>query len=108
MYGYNLDFGDDVTIERSCYFEDSARIVIGDRVRIGCDVRLLCMVFGLDTGSRRGSQASVCAGAIHIEDDVTICPGALIMPYRTIGKGAVVGPGSIVTKVSLLFSDINT
>ena len=37
-------------------------------------------------------------GEIKIEDDVWICHGSLILSGVTIGKGSVIGAGSIVTK----------
>ncbi len=33
-----------------------------------------------------------------IEEDVTIGPGAIILPNVTIGRGAIVTAGSVVTK----------
>lgn len=48
---------------------------------------------------RKGSQGPVIGGAIVIEDDVFIGGDVIIMPFRTIKKGSVVGAGSIVTKV---------
>jgi len=34
---------------------------------------------------------------VHIEDDVFIGPGVIILPNLTIGRGAVVSAGSVVT-----------
>jgi acetyltransferase-like isoleucine patch superfamily enzyme len=37
------------------------------------------------------------ASGVHIEDDVFIGPGAIILPNLKIGRGAVVCAGSVVT-----------
>jgi len=37
-------------------------------------------------------------GKIIIQDDACIGAGAIILPNVTIGKGAVVGAGAVVTK----------
>jgi len=39
-----------------------------------------------------------CIGEVHIEDDVFIGVNVIICNSVTIGKGAIVGAGSIVTK----------
>lgn len=38
------------------------------------------------------------AGEIHIEDDVWIGANVSVLDNVTIGKGAVIGAGSVVTK----------
>jgi len=42
----------------------------------------------------------VQGGAIRIGEDCFIGGDVIILPFRKIGKGAVVGAGSVVTKVS--------
>ena len=95
-YGYNIHIGDDTFIGANCTIEDAADISIGSRVHIGKNV-IFC---GTDEPvQRKGSQSELTAGAIIIEDEVHIGAGTIIMPHRTIGKGASVAAGSVVTRV---------
>ena len=69
------------------------KIFIGNNVTITSGTRILTHY--LDP-SRKGRQFRI--GEVHIEDDVFIGVNVCICNSVTIGKGAVVGAGSIVTK----------
>lgn len=97
-YGYNLKLGESTLISAGCVMEDAAPISIGDRVIVGKNVKFYCITTSLDPKLRAGSQGDFTAGAIKVEDDVIIGADSLILPFRTIGKGAVVGAGSVVTR----------
>lgn len=97
-YGYNLHFGHRVAIEPNCYFQDAARIEIGEGTIIGSNVSLLCKTATVDPSQRQGSQGRFLAGAIKIEENCIIHANVTILPYRTIGKGSVIGAGSVVTR----------
>jgi acetyltransferase-like isoleucine patch superfamily enzyme len=95
-YGYNIHIGDDSFLGANCTIEDAGDISIGNRVHIGKNV-IFC---GTDEPIlRKGSQSELTAGAITIEDEVNIGAGTIIMPHRTIGKGASIAAGSVVTRV---------
>ena len=98
-FGYHLHLGKDSVIQPGCYFQDAGGIWVGDRVIIGPGCQLLTMTAANDCTKRRGSQGLFKAGAIRIENDVFIGGNVSILPYVTIGKGSVVGAGSVVTKV---------
>lgn len=98
-YGYNIHIGSCSVIQAGCFLQDAATITIGDRVIISPDVKIHCLTASVDPAARNGSQGHVVAGAVTIEDDVFIGANVLIMPYTTIGKGAVVGAGAVVTRV---------
>jgi maltose O-acetyltransferase len=70
-----------------------ASVVIGDRVVIGDEVALL-------TGSHDVTDEcwKLVTGAIVIEDYAWIGERAIILPNVTVGRGAVIGAGSVVTK----------
>lgn len=74
------------------------RVVIGDRVAIG--IRVLILAHFAHHGRNRESSGGEIDDrvSVRIEDDVFIGPGAVIMPNVTIGAGAVVAAGSVVTR----------
>lgn len=69
-------------------------VYIGNRVEIGIRSVIIAHFYGSATGSNRKDGNYT----VRIEDDVFIGPGAIILPDVTIGRGAVVTAGSIVTK----------
>ena len=101
-YGYNIHLGKESVLQPGCYMQDACDISVGNRVIIGPNVKFYCITASLDSNMRKGSQGPVVAGAIRVEDDVFIGGDVIILPFVTIGKGAVVGAGSVVTKVILL------
>ena len=100
-YGYNIHIGDDTVVESGCYLQDSADISIGNRCIVSHNVKFYCLTASLDPNQRGGSRGSFLAGAIKVEDNVFIGGDSIILPFVTIGKGAVIGAGSVVTRVSV-------
>lgn len=98
-YGYNINLGNDVVVGAGCYMQDPCEVIIGNRTIIGPNVRFYGNSASVDPTARKGSQGMLTGGAIIVEDDVFIGGDAIILPHRVIGKGAVVGAGSVVTKV---------
>ncbi|RMY22246.1 hypothetical protein D0867_02834 [Hortaea werneckii] len=92
-YGYNVFLGDDVVIQSGCHMQDPCEISIGDRTIVGPNVKFYGM-----TATRNGGQGPVRGGAIRVEADCLIGGDVVILPFRKIGKGAVVGASSVVTK----------
>jgi len=80
-----VKIGNDVWIGYDSILETSypRLITIGERVVLSVRTTIIAHF--------RGSIG------VHIEDDVFIGPGAIILPNLTIGRGAVVTAGSVVT-----------
>lgn len=76
--------------------EDTDNLIIGDRVAIGPNVILLTS--SDPNYSHIRPYVKIQRGRILIEDDAWLGAGSIIMPDITIGRGAVVGAGSVVTK----------
>ena len=100
-YGYNIHLGDFVVMEAGCYLQDACEISIGDRTIIGPNVKFYGLTVDVDASVRKGSNGNVRGGAIKIGEDCFIGGDVTILPFRKIGKGAVVGASSVVTKVRL-------
>lgn len=74
------------------------RVAIGNRVAIGIRVIILAHFAHLGRDRETTSGDVRQRISVRIEDDVFIGPGAIIMPNVTIGYGAVVAAGSVVTR----------
>jgi acetyltransferase-like isoleucine patch superfamily enzyme len=86
-------------------------VTIGDGVFIGTDVlietshpEMVSIGNGVDIGARtmivahQQGESQREGISVRIEDDAFIGPGAILLPHVTIGRGAVVNAGSVVTK----------
>lgn len=97
--GAKLIIGDNVGITGST-INATKEIIIGNYVTIGSG----CLItdtdsHSLDEKERRENNYSNCKSMpIHIGDDVFIGARSIILKGVTIGNGAVVGAGAVVTK----------
>ncbi len=94
--GKNTFFGDYVRMDTSY----ANMIYIGEYTHITSGCRLLCHQRDL-ANYRQGDNAASLGyrtGEIHIGKGVMVGMETLIMPGVTIGDGAIIGAGSIVTK----------
>jgi maltose O-acetyltransferase len=98
MAGYKIGgrvyIGEDLIIIDE--LDDRARVKIGDRVAIAPRVTLV--ISSHPNFSRVRPFVKCVHGYIEIGDDAWIGTGCIILPDVRIGKGAVVGAGSLVTK----------
>ncbi len=94
----NLTIGDHVFMNVGCLLHAEGGLTIGDDTEIGpyTVVWTTNHVFD-DTESLIRVQGEVQAPVV-IEGDVWIGASAIVLPGVTIGTGAVVGAGSVVTK----------
>ena len=92
--GKNLKIGKRVFINAGCQFQDQGGIEIGDDVLIGPQTIIATLNHDPDPEKRGGMFAkSVKIGNMAwLGARVTICPGV------TIGDGAIVAAGAVVTK----------
>lgn len=95
-YGMNTTIGNHVFINFNFTLLDPAPVTIGDHVFIGPNVQLYTAHHPLDAETR--NQHIGWAEPITIESNVWMGGGVIVLPGVTIGEGAVVGAGSVVTK----------
>ena len=89
----NLRIGEGTVINSDCRLDNREPLRIGDHVSISAEVLVLTGGHDMDSPwfAYRG-------GPVVIEDYVWVCARAIIQPGVTLGRGAVVLPGSVVTK----------
>ena len=93
-YGMNITIGDNVFINSGCCLQDQGGIYIGDGALIGHQVVIATLNHEQDP-SRRGDMT---ASPVHIGKNVWIGAHATILPGVTVGDGAIVAAGAVVTR----------
>lgn len=83
-------------IERNCTLDARSPLTIGENVALSPEVMILAGKH--DVNDPRFANSEVGPWAVTIEDYVWIGTRAMIMPGVTLGRGAVVAAGSVVTK----------
>ena len=94
-FGKNIFIGHDVYINFGAVLLDCSRISIGSHVLIGPNVGMYSANHSLDPDER--AQGALIGGRITIGDKAWIAGDVKIMAGVTIGEGAVIGCGSVVT-----------
>ncbi len=107
QYGRHVKFGSWSFANFGATFLDSARITIGDWVAIACNVQFITDTHPVppehrflppEPDSPIPYSLVNLAYPISVEDRAWIGAGAIIMPGVTIGEGAMVAAGSVVTR----------
>lgn len=93
---FDFCIGDEVFLNAGCTLDGSAPIEIGDRVQLGFEVALITGNHRMNMPDQRAGEH--CALPIRIGAGVWIGARAIILPGVTIGEGAVVAAGAIVTR----------
>ncbi|AMK15771.1 sugar O-acetyltransferase [Methanobrevibacter olleyae] len=93
-FGKNIHLGKNVFINAGCKFQDQGGITIGDDALIGHNV----VMATLNHDENPEKRANLIAAPINIGDKVWIGSNATILPGVTIGDGAIIAAGAVVTK----------
>jgi len=96
-YRNTMLIGDETWIGQQCFFHSAGGLTIGCRVGIGPAVRIITSRHGEAGRSLPILFSPIELAAVIIEDDADIGIGSVILPGVTIGRGAQVGAGSVVT-----------
>ena len=93
-FGKNIHIGENVFINSGCKMQDQGGIHIGNDVLIGHNACLLTLNHALEPDKR----ADMYPKPIHIEDKAWLGSNVTVLPGVTIGEGAVIAAGAVVTK----------
>lgn len=93
-FGRNITVGKNVFINSGCCFQDQGGITIGDNVLIGQQVVIATLNHDLIPDKR----ANMLPAPVKIGNDVWIGAHATILSGVTVGNGAVIAAGAVVTK----------
>lgn len=93
-YGQNITVGKNVFINSGCCFQDQGGIEIGDNVLIGQQV----VIDTINHDLRPDKRKNMLPASVKIGNNVWIGAHATILPGVTIGRGAVIAAGAVITK----------
>ena len=93
-FGKNTTVGERTFINAGCKFQDQGGTYIGNDCLLGHNATL-CTINHAQDPDRRGDMEF---HPIHIEDKVWLGANVTILPGVTIGEGAIVAAGAVVTK----------
>lgn len=89
----NITIGNDTIVGDHCFLDGRAPLSVGNHVGIATQV----LIYN-DEHDINSSNYGNNFGPVTIKDYVFIGPRAIILPNVTIGRGAVVAAGAVVTK----------
>jgi len=92
-----METGREVSFGPGCHiYEPRAGLVIGDYCMIGGGTLICGVNHGAESTETPMRHQPAVAAPIRIEEDVWIGMAAVILPGVRIGRGAVIGAGSVV------------
>lgn len=94
--GFNIRIGENFVGNFNLTILDEAEVNIGDNVFIGPNTTLCTIIHAYDAEKR--NAGIMRALPINIHDNVWIAANVVVLPGVTIGEGAIIGAGSVVTK----------
>jgi len=101
LEGYHsggMVIGSGTWIGPQCFFHSAGRLVIGSSVGIGPGVKIITSFHAEEGKSKPILHSRIEFAPVTVENDVDVGTGAIILPGVTIGRGAQVGAGAVVTR----------
>jgi len=94
-----IKMGQNIELGRGAYIDYSGGVEIGNNVAISEAARIYTHNHNVKEGFSNWHLNGISLNKLVIDDDAWIGAGAIILPsVSNIGKGAVIGAGSVVTK----------
>ena len=92
-----IQVGDRVFIGHACQFNCNTKIIIGNDCLIASNTTLVDTGHEINRSAKINTQPCI-VGEIIIDDDVWIGTNCAILKGVRIGKGSIIGAGSVVNK----------
>ena len=97
--GGTITVGEETHVQPRCQLMAYlGHLDIGCRVEIAPNCAFYPYDHGVEPGQKIRSQPLKTKGGIKIDDDAWLGVGVIVLDGVRIGKGAVIGAGSVVTK----------
>lgn len=93
-----LEIGDDVTIGKSVILIGAGGVTVGHRVMVGHGSKLISVGHRVPPGRGPMRFSGPVYGRVSIGDDAWLGAQVLLLPGVTVGEGAIVAAGAVVTK----------
>jgi acetyltransferase-like isoleucine patch superfamily enzyme len=98
-YGGNVTIGEETHIQARCQLvAGKSSIIVGKRVEIAPNCGIYPFNHGMEAGKRIREQPLLSKGDIIIGDDAWLGFGVVLLDGARVGKGAVIGAGSVVNR----------
>jgi maltose O-acetyltransferase len=91
----NVSIGTGSYVNAGCWFEGAGPIEIGDNCLFGPQVLVLTSSHAVGSDGEIARRSEFLG--VQIEDGSWLCARAMILPGVTIGAGAIVAAGAVVT-----------
>ena len=97
-YKNRMKIGDGTWIGQQCFFHGAGGLDIGANVGIGPAVKIITSHHEAGDESKPILHTPIIFERVVVESDSDIGVGAIILPGVTVGKGAQVGAGAVVSR----------
>ncbi|RJP21314.1 MAG: acyltransferase [Candidatus Abyssobacteria bacterium SURF_5] len=97
-YKNKMEIGDGTWIGQQCFFHGAGGLRIGKNVGIGPAVKIITSYHDGNDKEKPIIHTPIRFAPVVIEDDADIGTGSVILPGVTIGRGAQVGAGAVVSQ----------
>ncbi|MCF8261085.1 MAG: acyltransferase [Melioribacteraceae bacterium] len=97
-YKNSLEIADGCWIGQGCYFHSAGGLSIGKSVGIGPFVKILTSQHDPKDLEKPVLHEELVYNSVEIKDGADIGTSSIILPGVTIGEGAIIGAGAVVTK----------